>query len=104
MPGPAAGWRTARRTAHGVHVDPVTGAQTIVTHSGLLSDDGDIAVVPGDPGPLPPMPIAFQGEVFRYTVTGGEPSGLYRWIGGLAEPGTLVAVGSIDQDAFAVNP
>jgi hypothetical protein len=47
-------------------------------------------------------PISFTGEVFRYTSSGTEPLGAYRWYAALANAGTATVVGNIAQAAFAL--
>ena len=49
-------------------------------------------------------PIAFTGEVFRYTFTGSEPAGAYTWLAGVTQPGTLSVLGSIGEWPFTVTP
>jgi lysophospholipase L1-like esterase len=46
----------------------------------------------------------FGGEIFRYTLTGEESPGSYRWLAGFTEPGTGTIVGSIAQAPFTFNP
>lgn len=47
---------------------------------------------------------SFSGEIFRYTFTGGEPSGSYTWWAAFTEPGTLTIIGSIASAAFTFSP
>jgi len=47
---------------------------------------------------------AFSGEVFRYTFSGGEPLGSYRWLAAFTEPGTLTFVTPIVEAPFTFSP
>lgn len=49
-------------------------------------------------------PIAFAGELLRYTFTGTEPPGMYTWFAGVTVPSTLGVIGAIDQHAFTFAP
>lgn len=42
----------------------------------------------------------FSGEIFRYTFSGGEPVGQYRWLAAFTEAGTLNIIGDIAQAPF----
>jgi hypothetical protein len=44
------------------------------------------------------------GEILRYTFTGGEPTGSYRWYGAVTEAGTLTVVGDISAQTFEFAP
>ena len=46
----------------------------------------------------------FSGEIFRYTFSGGEPSGSYRWRAYFTEPGTSNIVGLVTEAPFTVIP
>jgi subtilisin family serine protease len=50
------------------------------------------------------VPLAFNGEVLRFTLTGAEPPGAYAWLGALTHAGTLTVIGAIDEDAFTITP
>jgi hypothetical protein len=46
----------------------------------------------------------WRAEVFRYTFTGTEPPGSYRWLAAFTEPGTGMIVGAIAQAPLTFNP
>jgi hypothetical protein len=60
-------------------------------------------IVPLAPGFLP-VPIAPPVELLRYTFTGAEPPGPYTFLAGFTVPGTLVVVGTLDQDPITFAP
>jgi len=47
---------------------------------------------------------AFNKELLRYTLTGEEPSGTYRWFGALTETGRSRPIGEIVQAPFRIGP
>jgi hypothetical protein len=46
------------------------------------------------------IPVALSGELVRYVITGDEPPGVYRFLAGLAEPGTLTPIGAVEGVLF----
>ena len=48
--------------------------------------------------------VPFRAELFRYTFTGLESPGSYRWLAALTEPGTGAIIGTIAQAPFTFNP
>ncbi len=48
--------------------------------------------------------VSLTSEVFRFTLTGGEPAGTHRWLTGLTQTGTLSVVGTVDEDVFTITP
>jgi len=69
----------------------------------FLQVDGSLTP---EPRPLlsawPAVPA--RAELFRYTFTGPEPPGSYRWLAAFTEPGTGAIVGTIAQAPFTFNP
>jgi hypothetical protein len=48
--------------------------------------------------------VSSRAELFRYTFTGVESSGSYRWLAAFTEPGTTMLVGTVAQAPFTFNP
>jgi hypothetical protein len=46
------------------------------------------------------QPLPFFAEVVRYTFTGAEPAGVYRWIAALTQPGTVSVLGDLEEIPF----
>jgi hypothetical protein len=46
----------------------------------------------------------FSGEIFRYTFVGGEPVGIYAWVGAFTEPETLNLIGPLVFTLFTFSP
>jgi hypothetical protein len=46
------------------------------------------------------QPLPFFGEVARYTITGAEPTGVYRWIAALTQAGTGHVLGDVVEIFF----
>ncbi|MGH7268312.1 MAG: InlB B-repeat-containing protein [Candidatus Rokuibacteriota bacterium] len=87
----------------GIVVDAYIVIQT--PDGGFFSLQGTEAPVPG----IAPIvrgftPVPFAGEIIRYTFSGGEPTGIYRWFGALTEAGTLRVIGAPDQHVFTFSP
>jgi hypothetical protein len=54
---------------------------------------------------LEQWPVApARAEVFRYTFTGAEPPGNYRWLAAFVDPGTGMIIGDIAQAPFTFIP
>jgi hypothetical protein len=49
------------------------------------------------------VPFPFQGEVFRHTLDGTAPSGVYRALGGATLPGTLNVLGVPNERFFSLH-
>ncbi len=50
------------------------------------------------------VPVAFDGEVVRYTFTGAEPPGDYMWLGALTATSTTDVVGTVSMRPFTLGP
>jgi hypothetical protein len=62
-------------------------------------------VVPGiAPAARGIVPVAFAGEVVRFTFTGAEPPGDYMWVGALTVTGTTDVVGTVSMRPFTLGP
>jgi chitinase len=98
---------TVRATLTPGTVAEVVDAYVVVR----LPDQSFLSLVLGGP-PVPGIvpiaagltPVAFDGELLRYTFTGAEPAGQYTVLSGLAAPGTLDAIGGVDQDVLTFQP
>jgi hypothetical protein len=49
------------------------------------------------------MPVAVEAELLRYTFTGGESGGTFRWYTALVDAVTGLVIGAVDVDEFAVT-
>lgn len=50
------------------------------------------------------VPFSFVGSLLDYTLTGVEPPGDYAWLAGLAQPGTLSVLGTVQETPFSITP
>lgn len=84
-------------------VDLYVALQLPDQHVWFLRSDGSLmpAIQPYM-GQWPVIP--FRGELFRYILTGTEPSGNYVWLAAFIDPGTGRLIGTIAQAPFTVSP
>jgi hypothetical protein len=66
-----------------------------------LTPQGELTQTPQSLTPAG-LAQAASAEVFRYTLTGAEPSGPYKWLSALTAHGTMTWVSAVAQTPFTV--
>jgi DNA-binding beta-propeller fold protein YncE len=108
----ATGFRGGTTMTLTAAITPGSTPQVVDLYVAVQSPDQTLRFLQVDAGLTPdPRPLVanwtvvpFAGELLRYTFSGGEPSGLYRWLAAFTAPGTVNILGTMAQAPFTFSP